>query len=271
MPCTLAVDKETIQPGHVYIAPPDAHLLVKDGKIVIGHGPAENRFRPSIDVLFRSAAAGYGERAVGIILTGMLNDGTAGMWAIQQSGGHCIVQNPNEAEYPDMPLSVLEIVQVDHCISLKKMGDIVNIICRNNGSKKIKPPAIITLESALSEKAATNLEKVATLGEKSTYSCPDCGGGLWKIGNDKASHYRCHIGHAYSEKDLLVRQSETIEQTIWVAVRMMEERKFLLLRMAGENDKKGLGKLGMHYRKQAEELDNHLEKMKGLLFLINKD
>ena len=132
MPCEIAKDGAAIKPGHIYIAPPDAHLLIKKDRIVIGHGPTENRFRPSIDVLFRSAAVNNGVRTIGVVMTGFLNDGTSGMWAIKKSGGHCIVQDPNEAEYPDMPLSVLEAMEVDHCVSLKEMGRIIAEITAKN-------------------------------------------------------------------------------------------------------------------------------------------
>jgi two-component system, chemotaxis family, protein-glutamate methylesterase/glutaminase len=166
--CRLAADKERIQPGNIYIAPPDFHLLVKDGKIILGPGPAENRFRPSIDVLFRSVAVNYGERAIGIVLTGMLNDGTTGMWVIKQSGGHCIVQDPNEAKFPDMPLAVLEAMEVDYCVSLEKMVDSIEDIIRHVRPKGITPPAEIVMESNLSEKMAVSLNGVSQLGEKRT-------------------------------------------------------------------------------------------------------
>src|SRR5438874_13341659 len=155
LPCKIAEDREAIKRGHVYLAPPDSHLLVKKDHIIIGRGPAENRFRPSIDVLFRSAAASHGERVIGIILTGFLNDGTSGMMAIKQSGGHCVVQDPNEAEYPDMPLSVLENIEVDHCVSLKNMGNAIFEIIDNAEEKGISVPPHVMAESKLSEKAAT--------------------------------------------------------------------------------------------------------------------
>jgi two-component system, chemotaxis family, protein-glutamate methylesterase/glutaminase len=123
LPCKLAENNENIQTGYIYLAPPDAHLLVKKGKIILGHGPDENRFRPSIDVLFRSASTAYGERTIGVILTGLLNDGTNGMWAIHECGGKCIVQDPNEAEYPDMVLSVIDRMEVNYVANLEKIGD----------------------------------------------------------------------------------------------------------------------------------------------------
>ena len=270
LPCSLAENNEIMQPGHIYIALPDAHLLIKNDRMLLGKGPAENRFRPSIDVLFRSAATYYRERTIGVILTGYLNDGTAGMWAIKQNGGHCVVQDPNEAEYPDMPMSVLETMDVDHCVSLNKMGNIILNIVRENKPKKVVPSAMVKAESKLSERIATSLEEVSDVGEKTVYSCPDCGGGLWKIVNGNLQHYRCHIGHSYSEKDLNMQQAETIEHTLWVAIRMMEERKILLVKMGKQHGEKGLQKLGSSFREQAKELDNHIAKMKELLFAINR-
>jgi len=268
--CKIANDNEPIEPGTIYLAVPDAHLLVKDKNILLGHGPRENRFRPSIDVLFRSIAADFGERSIGIILTGFLNDGTVGMNAIKQSGGYTIVQDPNEAEYPDMPLSVLETMEADYCTSLKKMGDAILQTTKNAGVKGITPPEVVTLESKLSERAATSIERVSQLGNKSIYACPDCGGGLWQI--DKPSiHYRCHIGHSYTEKDLLYKQSESIEHTLWVSVRMMEERRLLLLKNATSYNEKGLQKLSEQYSERAEQMQTHILKLKELLFKINSD
>jgi two-component system chemotaxis response regulator CheB len=271
LPCSVALHNQTIKPGHIYIAPPDAHLMINRDSIIIGHGPAENRFRPSIDVMFRSAAASFGQATIGVVLTGFLNDGTAGMWAIKQSGGHCLVQDPNEAEYPDMPLSVIETMEADHCIPLKTMGKIIQKITQKKPVKSTDPPAIVIAESKLSEKAATSIEGVSELGEKTVYACPDCGGGLWHLENSRVKHYRCHIGHSYSEKDLQIKQSETIEHTLWVALRMMEERKILLMKLASENRKKGLEFLQKSVSEQAGQLTVHIEKMKGLLFEINKD
>ena len=271
LPCKIAVDKEKIKAGHIYVGPPAAHLLLKKDSIIIGHGPAENRFRPSIDVFFRSAAASHSEKVIGIILTGFLNDGTTGMMAIKQSGGHCIVQDPNEAEYPDMPLAVLENMEVDDCVSLKNMGKAIAEIVNNSEVKGIVAPDKIIAESKLSERSATTIEGISRLGEKTIYACPDCGGGLWRIENGKIKHYRCHIGHSYSEDDLLVKQSEKTENTLWVAVRMMEERKLFLRKIAKENDDKGLQRLGSEYGRRAEDMEQHIEKLKELLFAINKD
>jgi two-component system chemotaxis response regulator CheB len=268
--CTIARDGDPITPGIVYVAAPDSHLLIKDS-IILGHGPAENRFRPSIDILFKSAAAYYNSYAVGIVLTGMLNDGTAGICAIKQSGGHCIVQDPDEAEYPDMPISVLQAVQVDYLVKLEQMGASIQEIVNKKKRKRVAPPAIVVAESKLSEKAATAIEKIEQLGRHSIYSCPDCGGGLFKIKNGRSVHYRCYIGHSYSEDDLIVKQSEAIEHTLWVAVQMMEERKLLFMRLARENGEKGLQRLARNYHSQANQFELHIAELKKLLLTLQKE
>src|SRR5262249_47948198 len=145
----------------------DVHLILKEHKMVIGHGPAENRFRPSIDVLFRSAAVSHREKVIGIILTGFLNDGTAGMIAIKKSGGYCIVQDPNEAEYPDMPMAVLENLEADESVPLKNMADLILLRILQDGKlKETTPPPQVIAESNLSEKTATGIEKVREVGQK---------------------------------------------------------------------------------------------------------
>jgi two-component system chemotaxis response regulator CheB len=264
--CSIPQNNETIEPGHIYIAPPDRHLLIKNNHIIIGNGPAENRWRPSVDVLFRSAAASHGEKVIGIVLTGFLNDGTSGMWAIKRSGGHCVVQDPNEAEYPDMPLSVLNNMEVDYCISLKDTGKTIQDILKTSKIKGIRPPEEVMAESALSERMATDIAHVQELGEKTLYTCPDCGGGLWSIDTDNIKRYRCHIGHSFSEKDLLIKQSESLEATLWIAVRMMEERKNLLTKLGKNAGTKGFETISLHNLKQADELDAHINKLKELLF-----
>jgi len=225
--CVVAKDEGKIYENHIYIAPPNFHLLVRDGKTVIGHGPTENRWRPSIDVLFRSAAAHYNGRTIGIILTGLLDDGTSGMLAIKKSGGHCIVQDPNEAEYPDMPLAVLNNMEVDYCVTLGEMGAALEEIVRTE-PEKAEIPADVMREAEIAERVAIGIDVVDKLGDQSVYTCPDCGGSLWKITEGNADRYRCHIGHSYTERDLTVKQAEQVEATLWVAIRMMEERRNLL-------------------------------------------
>ena len=174
---------------------------------MLGHGPPENRHRPSIDVLFRSAAATWDSAVTGIILTGMLTDGVAGMNAIRRSGGTCIVQDPIEAEYEDMPQAVLKVLQPDYCISIKKMGSALDTIMKNSEPFKTRDiPDDVKAEASLAERAITRINDMDELGSQSIYTCPDCGGALWEIDNDGVTRFRCFTGHAYNEKDLLQKQ-----------------------------------------------------------------
>jgi two-component system, chemotaxis family, protein-glutamate methylesterase/glutaminase len=265
--CEIAKENTPIQKGHIYIAPPNHHLLVKKNNIILGKGPEENRWRPSIDVLFRSAAVAYSSRTIGIILTGLLDDGTTGMLAIKRSSGICIVQDPNEAEYPDMPLSVLNNMEVDYCISLTKMGDAIAEILKTTPEEMVAPPDVI-IESEIAERVVVDYENVKQIAEKSIYACPDCGGGLWAIKKEKtkADRYRCHIGHSYSEKDLVVKQGEILESTLWTALRIMEERRNLLKKMEDDNNKKGLVRMATSYQQKGENIQFHVDKMKEILY-----
>ncbi len=265
--CEIAKENAAIEKGHIYIAAANQHLLVKKNKIILGRGPDENRWRPSIDVLFRSAAAAYSTRVIGVILTGSLDDGTTGMAAIKRSGGGCIVQDPNEAEYPDMPLSVLNNIEVDYCISLSKMGDAIFDITQTDPEEIAAPPDVV-IESEIAERVVVDYDHVKKLGDKSIYACPDCGGGLWNIanGSGNVNRYRCHIGHSYSENDLVIKQGEILESTLWIALRIMEERRNLLKKMEDDNSKKGLSKMAASYRGKGEDIQFHVDKMKEVLY-----
>ncbi len=265
--CEVAKEDAIIEKGHIYVAAPNQHLLVKKNKIILGRGPEENRWRPSIDVLFRSAAAAYSTRVIGIVLTGSLDDGTTGMLAIKRSGGTCMVQDPNEAEYPDMPLSVLNNMEIDYCIPLNQMGETIFEITQTN-PEEIAAPKEVIIESEIAERVVVDYEHVKQLGEKSIYACPDCGGGLWDIPkqNGKSERYRCHIGHSYSEKDLVLKQGEILESTLWIALRIMEERRNLLKKMEDDNKKKGLSKMASSYQEKGEDIQFHVDKMKEILY-----
>jgi two-component system, chemotaxis family, protein-glutamate methylesterase/glutaminase len=265
--CEVAKDGALIERGRIYVAAPNQHLLVKMNMIILGRGPEENRWRPSIDVLFRSAAAAYSTRAIGIILTGSLDDGTTGMLAIKRSGGICIVQDPNEAEYPDMPLSVLNSMEVDYSVSLSKMGEIIFETTQGE-PEQIAAPSDIIIESDIAERVVVDYDNVRKIGEKSIYACPDCGGGLWAINKEtgKSDRYRCHIGHSYSEDDLAIKQSQILESTLWTALRIMEERRNLLKKMEDDNLKKGLSKMALNYQEKGRDIQFHVDKMKEILY-----
>ncbi len=267
LPCVVAEDATPIEKGVVYVAPPNFHLLIKAGNCILGRGPEENRWRPSIDVLFRSAAVAYGTRVIGVVLSGMLDDGTAGMNAIRACGGTSIVQDPNEAEYPDMPLAVLNNMQVDHCTSLGEMGNLLTTLTNQKPADPVPVPLELRTESEISERVMVGISSVSKIGEQSIFNCPDCGGGLWRIKDKKSEHYRCHIGHAYSERDLLTKQAEMVESSLWVAVRIMEERKNLIRKIESDVANKGFKRIASDHSDRAEELEGHIEQLKKLIFV----
>ena len=266
--CVLAADGLPIQKGHIYIAPVDHHLIIKNGAMRLTKGPAEGRWRPSIDVLFRSAAAHYSERVIGIVLTGMLDDGTLGMQAIKKCGGVSIVQDPKEAAYPNMPQSVLDNTMVDYVLPVSAMNEAIQETIDNKKIEGVTIPEDIKAEAALIENTTTSIEEVSKLGKQSLYSCPDCGGNLWEIKNSGSTHYRCHIGHAYSENELLLKQFESLNGTLWVALRMMEERKNLLNRISRQEKEKNLHSLADIHSEYANELEAHIARLKELLFNV---
>jgi two-component system, chemotaxis family, protein-glutamate methylesterase/glutaminase len=265
MQCSLASHGAPINVDNIYIARPNQHLLVKDNHFILGAGPEENRFRPSIDVLFRSAAVAYSSHAIGIIMSGMLDDGTSGMWAIKRSGGTCVVQDPNEAEFPDMPLSVINNMEADHVATLEEIGPLLTEIIKGKRGRKTAVPEDVIFESGIAERAAVSIEDVTKLGDVSEFSCPDCGGNLWTVKGDVIKRYRCHIGHAYSQRDLIIKQAETASATLWVALRMMEERKHMLKNMEVDYIKKGYKSLSTDQLEKQDSVQRHIDELKRIL------
>lgn len=266
LPCKVGVDGEPIRKGVVYMAPPDEHMLLTREKVVIGKGAPENRWRPSVNNLFRSAAAFFNARVIGIVLTGMLDDGTAGMAAIKRAGGIAIVQDPNEADYPDMPLSVLDNVEVDYTESLAKMGALLTEIIRNTEPREVAVPEDIRLETAIDQRVSTRIENLEQF-ERTIFNCPDCGGGLYITQKDHPTHYRCHVGHSYTERELLIRISEVMESTFWTSLRMMEERRALLLKLAKKDEERGYASTAARHLEKAKEMEVHIENLKQILFM----
>jgi two-component system chemotaxis response regulator CheB len=267
--CQVAADNEDIKAGYIYLAPADQHLLLKTDKMRLLHGPHENRWRPSIDVLFRSAAASYGSQVTGVILSGLLDDGTSGMSAIKRSGGVCIVQEPSEAEYDEMPFNVINNVPVDHRVLVQDMGYIIaDVVSKPSASVTI--PEDVKIEADITERLVSDINELQKLGTHSNYTCPDCGGGLWEIETNGYKRYRCHTGHVYTDLNLLEKQGEQMEESIWISIRMLEERRNLLLNMAERSKDNATAGLTADYHRRADELGVHVERLKSFLISMNK-
>ena len=228
----LAVDGDRFKPGRIYIAPPDNHLLVKATRVLVTKGARENRHRPGIDPLFRSAAVAHGSRVIGIVLTGMLDDGTAGLIAIKRRGGVTVVQDPRDAAYSGMPLSALDNSHVDSCVSLADMGPLVTALVSQRHGRRKAVPSDIRTEAAIAERVLSDVSEVNGLGDLVPVQLP----WMWRcpLGNGSRGdkRYRCHTGHSDTGPTLLASQSEKIEEMLWISLRMFEERKNLLTSMS---------------------------------------
>jgi two-component system, chemotaxis family, protein-glutamate methylesterase/glutaminase len=234
LPASSAVDGERIQPGRIYVAPPDRHLIIEPNRVRLTRGPKENRFRPAVDPLFRSAAQVYGPRVVGVILTGNLDDGTAGLWAVKRLGGTAIVQDPAEALAPSMPRSALRQVRVDHCLPVAEVAPVLARLATEPSDEEgvYEVPDEMEIEVKIAKEDTALDAGVLKLGEPSNYSCPECHGVLLQLLEEKRVRFRCHTGHAYSVESLLAEITEGVEDSIWNAIRSIEENVLLLRHMA---------------------------------------
>ena len=239
LPASTAAHWESIKPGHIYVAPADHHLLLeRSGYLRVTRGPKENRFRPAIDALFRSAAHAFGRRVVGVILTGFLDDGTAGLWSIKERGGIAVVQHPEDAVAPSMPLSALRYVEVDRCLPLNEIPPLLVQLTSAPVEEKGGKPMSEELETEVKIAREDNAREsgIMNWGHPSIFACPECHGVLLQLKEGSNLRFRCHTGHAYSIETLLAEFGEKTETVLWNVVRSLDETVLLLRRMAEQLD-----------------------------------
>ncbi|HEY8613208.1 MAG TPA: chemotaxis protein CheB [Roseomonas sp.] len=253
LPVTQAVDGQPIQRGNVYVAPPDRHLLAIDGVLALGTGPRENMARPAIDPLFRSAALAYGPRAIGVVLTGLLNDGASGLHAIKAAGGLAVVQHPLDAEAPDMPQAALEAVEVDHIGRADELAGLIAGLVATEAGPPVPPPPDLELEVAIAAGRRVGTDQLREIAEPSAVTCPHCQGVLSEMKGEGPLRYRCQIGHAFTAEAVISAQEEGVGDAIRIAMRMMEERVELVARMAREARELGRTAVAELYETRAAE------------------
>ena len=234
LPATNARNRERIRPGHIYVAPPDYHLLVDPGVVRVTHGPKENRFRPAVDPLFRSAAQVYGPRAVGVVMTGGLDDGTSGLWAIKRLGGTAIVQDPQEAFMPSMPQSAMNRVEVDYCLPVAEIAPLLARLASAPAAEEgvHEVPEGLNIEIGIAKEDKGLDIGVTKLGTPSVFTCPDCHGTLLQLKEDGRFRFRCHTGHAFSADSLLAELTESVENSLWTTIRSIDESVMLMRHIA---------------------------------------
>ena len=247
-----ALDGQPIERGCVYVAVPDHHLLVVDGTLRLGNGPRENMTRPAIDPLFRSAALSYGPRVVGVVLSGMLNDGASGLGAIKACGGTAVVQHPLDATSDQMPLSALQVVEPDHVVAAVDLGELLAGIVKEDVGEALSCPENLELEVEIAAGKRLGAEKLASIADPSAISCPDCSGVLSEMRGEQPLRYRCQIGHAMTA-EVMAARAEHVDQALRIALRVMEERVTLVTRMAEDARRTGRSSVAELYESRAEE------------------
>jgi two-component system, chemotaxis family, protein-glutamate methylesterase/glutaminase len=237
LPVTVAQQGEKICAGHVYVAPPDHHMLLEEDHILLTRGPKEHHTRPAIDPLFRSAALSFGPRAVGVVLTGMLDDGTPGLQAIKRAGGTTVVQDPDDAVERSMPESALQYVDVDHCLPLALMPVLLETLANEPAMPADGPSGETDMsqerhEHELSLHRGDPVGHLQAIGAPSAFTCPDCHGGLWEVLDSRPTRYRCHTGHAFTLQSLENAMSEEADASLQNALRALQEKQMILAQMA---------------------------------------
>jgi two-component system chemotaxis response regulator CheB len=230
-----AQDGEKLRIGHLAVAPPDYHLLLNEGYLGIERGPKENFARPAIDPLFRSAALSYGPRVIGVVLTGNLDDGTAGLNAIKECGGLTIVEDPSTAFAPSMPASALEHVEVDYRVSIESMGRTLAKLVNEPSPQATLPPMALRREHAPQAGTVNAMDDLKAIATPSSLACPECGGGLWEVSKVRPARFRCHTGHGYTLRSLEYAMNEATEDALWSAMRALQERAVVIRRIAEVN------------------------------------
>ena len=282
LPAEHARDGEPIELGRIYVAPNDFHLLVETGGTIrLSHGPKQNRFRPAIDPLFRTAARVFGSQVIGVLLSGLLDDGSFGLMQIKRFGGAAVVQDPRDAEAGDMPASAIHNVRVDHVVPGDEIAATLSRLVRepvpdpqaSQGStmSQRNTPSSAAIRNAQGEHGdiAEIGDAALTLGgidgAPSGLTCPGCGGALWERNAGGLIFYRCHVGHSYTADSMAAEHESELEQTLWASLRMFQENAALHDRMATKADERGDPMMSGRWRERAEESRRRTEIIRQIL------
>jgi two-component system chemotaxis response regulator CheB len=266
LPAIHPDDGDPLEYGRIYVAPPDHHLTVEPGKVRVMHGPTENGCRPAVDPLFRSAARVYGPRVIGVVLTGALDDGTAGLAAVKEAGGLAIVQDPDEAFASSMPRSARAFVQVDHVLPAGEIGVLLAGLTREQTgpSPAETGPHVTAMESDLGQPPLV-LDEGDRPGKVSVFTCPECHGTLWEADERGIVRYRCRVGHVYSAESMLAAQTDAVDRALWTALRSMEERAALTHRLADRARARKHHFVARAFDERASAADGHAAVIRELL------
>ncbi|HZQ56930.1 MAG TPA: chemotaxis protein CheB [Acidimicrobiales bacterium] len=260
-----AEDGEPLEHGRAYVCVGDKHLLVGEEHVHVRRGPRENGHRPAVDPLFRSAARFHGPRVIGVVLSGTLSDGTAGLHAVKRRGGIAVVQDPADAMYGGMPASAIEYVRVDHVVPAAEIGPVIcRLVKEPSGPEPEDPTALMRKEVALVEAGDGVLEREHP-GRPSSWPCPDCSGVLWQIDDGPLLRFRCRVGHAWTAEALLEVQGDEVEAALWTALRALEDRAALSWALAGRAEHDGRRITAGRFKGEAEDVRRSIDVLRRLL------
>ena len=251
--------------GHVYLAAPDHHLLLDNGHMLFGRGPRENLMRPAIDPLFRSAALHYGPRVIGVVLSGLLSDGGAGLNAIKRCGGVAIVQDPADALADEMPRRAMEAATVDLCLPGAGLGDVLSELVREQAGTALPTPPEIKLEVAIAAGERVGSESITSIAVPAPLTCPSCGGVLSVAKTDGPLRFRCQVGHAYAADALASEQESQVDEALRIALRIIEERAELVSRMAQDCRLRGRPAIAESYESRAAEYRKYADTIRRVM------
>lgn len=267
LPIAEAEDGAPIRPGTVVVAPAGSHLLLVDGRMRLGLGPRENMARPAVDALFRSAALAYGPRIVGVVLSGMLDDGAAGLAAIRRCGGLAVVQDPVDAAFDEMPRSAIAAASIDHLAPARTMGALLARLAGEPAGSAVPPPPDLALEVEIATGGRSDGARIAEIADAVPMTCPDCGGVLAEVRGSKPLRYRCQTGHGYTARQLDQDKEEAVDEALRVALRIVDERVELVARMSLDAARSGRPAVAEMYRTRSEEYRGYAETIRRAVLL----
>jgi two-component system, chemotaxis family, protein-glutamate methylesterase/glutaminase len=255
--------EEPLEVGHIYIARPNRHLIVKEGRVLSSAGPRENLWRPAIDVLFRTAAVAYGSRVIGVLMSGELDDGTAGLQAIKACGGVTVVQDPDDTLHPTMLRTALANVQIDHSATVSELSTLLKRLSNEPAGPAVTIPEQLRQDASIAENADLAPEIMLERGQPTPLSCPECGGPLWSSGKN-GHQFRCLVGHALHLHSLSNGTDQEIDRTLWAAIRLFEQRVNIARMMGDEERQRGRQQRADLYDSRADESHRYAQTLREL-------
>ncbi|MFB6463840.1 chemotaxis protein CheB [Bradyrhizobium tunisiense] len=265
LPVRQAENGMKIEPGRVYLGAPDHHLLLAEDHIFLGRGPRENMVRPAIDALFRSAALYHGPRVIGVLLSGLLSDGAAGLNAIKRCGGMTVVQDPADAVSDEMPRRAMEATTVDLCVPGAGMGDVLSELVREQAGAALPIPPEIRLEVEIAAGDRIGSDKLVSMAEPVALTCPACGGVMSEVKELRPLRFRCQVGHAYTADAPAKEQEGRVDEALRVALRIIEERAELVQRMASDGRRSGRPAVAEMYEARASEYREYADMIRRVV------